>query len=91
MPEDGHAPASLKPLKHPSLRSRNDSNQPMTIPGPSQPMPEAAAQSPVWVYQTPRSPYFLASALAANRKITQTTDWNKPTAVVNENCRPRIP
>ena len=36
-------------------------------------------------YQIPRSPSFLEIQLAPRIKITPTTDWNNPTAVVNEN------
>ena len=42
-------------------------------------------------YQIPLSPSFLDSQLAISRKNTPTTDWNRPTAVVRENCRPLIP
>ena len=36
-------------------------------------------------YQIPRSPSRLEIQFASNRKITQITDWNNPTAVVSEN------
>ena len=42
-------------------------------------------------YQMPRSPILREIQLASNRKNTQTMDWKKPIAVVNENLRPKIP
>jgi hypothetical protein len=46
---------------------------------------------PLPPYHTPRSPNFLAMALALNRNTTHIKDWNKPTAAVSENWKPRIP
>lgn len=65
---------------------------------------KAITQSPIFVvrdsimidtpflfYQIPRSPNFLAIELAIAKKITQITDWKRPTAVVKENCKPLTP